>query len=557
MRNQRNAGLAGIFIVSAVLALVLTCSNPTGGSGPGRQVKTVAGVTVVTPPTKVQYNTGDGVFYKHGMVVKAEYFDEPSRDVTDDCTVHGFDTSVARRVTVTVKYEDETDTFSINVVDPNKGTVGTPVATPAAGAVASGVQVTLSVPVPHDDAAIWYTLDGSEPEENGTGSIRYVGPLTINESVHVVKAFAVKTGLNPSNTLVANYTIQNFVTVPADFENDLWLQYTFREMQIGETAEIYPRRVPEGVVDMVGNDLRWPKFNYAIIEGGSVNFTEAGSNPTVANISAVSNGVTIIKVTYNSFTHSNGNRVFGAISPVNTGYVVFSVTGAGSSPVVKLNPENLKNNAYTAELRHPYDRVYFTGDSVIWPIKPTVDGTAVNTVARMVPSGGGISWETVNRENDGAYNLKLENRENVIRLTTGGNRELFETIGARKVEINITPERPRVGQSVKISFKGINMPIHKLSGIYNPTAVQVVYNNGTYTGTSSQWGLATQNSITRYFNQAGTYDLVDGVTGASWFGHELGYDKTHKSTGPFSGIAPTHQATFIKMPDFTVRVRGD
>jgi len=89
------------------------------------------------------------------------------------------------------------------------GTVATPTATPAAGAVTSGTTVTLSTT--ETGATIYYTMNGSNPT---TSSTQYTGPITINAAM-TIKAIAVKSGMTNSGVLTAAYTISGsaFVAV--------------------------------------------------------------------------------------------------------------------------------------------------------------------------------------------------------------------------------------------------------------------------------------------------------------------------------------------------------
>ncbi len=89
------------------------------------------------------------------------------------------------------------------------GTVATPVANPAAGNYASAQSVTLSTTT--SDANIYYTLDGTQPTQVST---LYTSSISISTTT-TLKAKAYKTGMNASNTLVADYNIyQSQVVTP-------------------------------------------------------------------------------------------------------------------------------------------------------------------------------------------------------------------------------------------------------------------------------------------------------------------------------------------------------
>ena len=77
----------------------------------------------------------------------------------------------------------------------------TPTASPAAGAVASGTEVSLETTT--DGAKILYTLDGTTPT---MASTEYTGPITVTAAV-TIKAIAIREGYDPSSALEAAYTI--------------------------------------------------------------------------------------------------------------------------------------------------------------------------------------------------------------------------------------------------------------------------------------------------------------------------------------------------------------
>lgn len=77
----------------------------------------------------------------------------------------------------------------------------TPVASPAAGSVDSGTEVSLTSATA--DAKIYYTIDGSTPTME---SELYLAPITISAAV-TIKAIAVADGYDPSAVLTAAYTL--------------------------------------------------------------------------------------------------------------------------------------------------------------------------------------------------------------------------------------------------------------------------------------------------------------------------------------------------------------
>lgn len=81
--------------------------------------------------------------------------------------------------------------------------VATPTASPAAGAVASGTEVTLATTT--DGATILYTLDGSTPDMS-SDVFDADKPIVVTAGV-TVKAIAVADGHDPSAVLSAAYTI--------------------------------------------------------------------------------------------------------------------------------------------------------------------------------------------------------------------------------------------------------------------------------------------------------------------------------------------------------------
>jgi hypothetical protein len=84
---------------------------------------------------------------------------------------------------------------------PPPNTVATPVITPGGGSFTGGVSVSMQTAT--SGASIRYTLDGSVPTSNST---LYSAPFNVRANT-VVTAQGFATGMNPSQTAMANFTI--------------------------------------------------------------------------------------------------------------------------------------------------------------------------------------------------------------------------------------------------------------------------------------------------------------------------------------------------------------
>ena len=334
--------------------------------------------------------------------------------------------------------------------------------------------------------------------------------------------------------------------VPSSFENDLWTQYDHKELNIGETASVCPRRVHEAVVNTTQNDLEMPHFNYEVILGKDVISLEGGDN-THQGVKALKNGNAVVKITYDRHVHSNGKRVFEATDPVNTQYVTFSV---GNDKSISIT-DSVKETKY--------DTIYYTtGTTVNYPMTVNAEGADVTVKCN------GLS---VKNEN-GTFNVPLENRYNIVEITAkkgDKSRTVYHVISARKIRINIeniTRPGKLIAQNdkVRVSFNGIKLPLYKLATIYNPQwgdgATRVYYemDGKAYEGRCGQWDIATKNSFEVSFDKAGEAEFKNGEIRVSWWGSELGYDQTHADKGEANLNAATHHGNFCTMPDFSITV---
>ena len=353
--------------------------------------------------------------------------------------------------------------------------------------------------------------------------------------------------------------------IPDNFENDLWLQYDFKELLVGESAEIYPRRVPQIISDAINNDVQRPLFHFEVVSGSSVGLDTDATTDKVT-VTAIMPGVTIIKVTYDELEYKD--LYFGETADCNAAYVVFSVS--------KSDPEKTGISILSEakiEAGKPltsYDTIYYTdGDTVDYPYNLAIkgaDSVQVTCNGHIVKGDGG------------EYILPLENRSNIIGVTAknkAGIRHFYQVIDARKIEIEVdnktNPGKPlESGDTAVVSFRGIANPVYKLATIYNPTwhstgtrasaGTFVEYTNAdlsedTFKGYCSQWDLATKNSFEVTFDKGGEFTFTGGRIFSSWWGSQLGADKGVYGQGDPNLNAPIMERYFCQLPDFTVSVK--
>ena len=355
--------------------------------------------------------------------------------------------------------------------------------------------------------------------------------------------------------------------IPTDFENDLWLQYDFQELEVGATARIFPRRVPQIIKDWAHNIVTRPNFNFEIAEGDSVKLSTNEGND--ATVTAVKEGTSVVKVTYDAVT---ANEIeYGASSVVNTAYVVFAVGETGTvEPVMDDYVYNLS-----------YDTMYYTKEEDSYPLTFTagVDDAESAELAELEVTCNG---KVIGVNSDGTYTTNLGNRSNIIGVVAtdndGNTQSVYKVVDARVIEIIKTNKTYpthafAVGDTMNVSFKGITMPIYKLGSIYNPcptkdwgrpdwntTAARVVYsddNLSEFKGFSDAYDLATNNDFDVTFTTAGDFAFKgEGIFG-DVYANDIGDDKTSEQTGGASlgSDYPIHHYKYSKLPDFTVSVK--
>lgn len=347
-----------------------------------------------------------------------------------------------------------------------------------------------------------------------------------------------------------------------DFENDIWLQYQQKELQIGDTATIYPWRTEQITTDKINNDVARPNFNFEIIKGEdviSLEETRSTDDTTVledgsfdkATVTALKEGTAVVQVTYDARDYKGQH--WDACSDVNTGYVVFTVGETGTATIA--------TNEEFDNWRH-YDTIYYT-EGETTPYTFTVNTENAESV-KVTLNGIEIKGE------GNTYTANLENRSNIIGIeatdAAGNVKSVYRVIDARFMKVNVEnkvtgDDYLEAGDTAVISFEGVTMPVYKLATIYNPQfgsgAAYIAYNNetlGDFKGSCRQWDLATENSFEVEFTRAGNYTFTSNGIHSSWWGDALGSDMTKEGAGDPNMNAESHSDVFCVLPDFTVEV---
>ena len=167
--------------------------------------KTLTSIAITGEPAKVAYETGES-FNPEGLTVTATYDDKSTADVTADATwtfnPAVFNTTGSVTVIALAAYggKDDIAEYTVTVsAKPLKLTI-----TPATGTYTSAQTVTIEANNAVGDVAIYYTTDGSNPEE---GANEYTAPFEVATTT-TVKAYAIDDELREA-------TAESVITIKA------------------------------------------------------------------------------------------------------------------------------------------------------------------------------------------------------------------------------------------------------------------------------------------------------------------------------------------------------
>ena len=176
--------------------------------------------------------------------------------------------------TITVTYNNNaTASADVSIKVQTAGKVATPAFDPAGGKTYIGAQ-SVKITCSTKDAAIYYTMDGSDPTVDS--KLLYENPVSVTESA-TLKAVAVKANMKASNTATASYTITaeptpEPTTIPV---SNVTLSQTTLSLDVGKTATLKATVTPDNATDKT---VTWSSSapSVATVENGEVKGISAG-----------------------------------------------------------------------------------------------------------------------------------------------------------------------------------------------------------------------------------------------------------------------------------------
>lgn len=297
-----------------------------------------------------------------------------------------------------------------------------------------------------------------------------------------------------------------------EYENSVYLNIDDTKdtnelaLQVGETFRLRAFRAAwEIVKDVTGNIMIEPDFNYRVLYGDDVVSVTPVTSQCTGNargnwmdLQALKEGTALIAVWYDAIDVGGDTRLsgtYGATDPARYGYVLVNV---GTDHTVTWNPVS-HDGDWDAE----FDTAYYFGDHGTLTIAP--EGATAVTVRNINGTTLG-SVQTVTGAN-GKYDVPVASGSNLITVTTAGGTD-YMLARAKKIQYTIENKTTgktsadsdfviRKGDELCVHFDQFNMPVAKMSGIYNPgfmgTAKTCYALNGKYALSSvgTQYDLIT------------------------------------------------------------------
>jgi len=312
-------------------------------------------------------------------------------------------------------------------------------------------------------------------------------------------------------------------------------------LDVGQSFDLDTFRVWQALGSSASENIYVePEFYFEVIGDSISTMTIGGAGREQLKITAEQTGVSVIKITYGPVSINGSN--YKAIEPSNTYAVVVNVNGGA-------NFNTGINTPGGVEMRNDFDTVYFnkTIGSTDFTFTP-----ASGSTVKVHPPIHTTTWDTgwINgTESGGAWTVPLTEGRNIIEVTNGTSTR-YHIVKARGVTIGIsnlsTPNEPiAVGETARITIRGIESPIQKMAGVYNPgfsIKPYLRYTSGAATvksDSSGQYELLQKTFVVDYTLSDKDENVLNGrIQGGGGFwgvGMTLGEHRNF----PLSGVGPS------------------
>ena len=356
-------------------------------------------------------------------------------------------------------------------------------------------------------------------------------------------------------TPLSSYNAPNSVAYdPADLYTNLKGSGVVN-LPVGGTFDLDTFRVWQAMDGATANDFVEPDYAFGL-SGDSVGIAAVGApGRAQLRITALHPGVSVIKITYDpvEYVQTNGASLyFGAIDPGNTGVVVVNVGGGAAF-----------DTGITA--KNDFDTYYFDNNKGYSDFTFTpASGTSVrvhdplNITAWDPDSDSG--WTAYAANSDGSFTVQLKAGRNIIELTNAGSTQYY-VVKAKGVDVAVTnetnPGQPfAAGDTASIAIKGLEEPIEKLAGVYNPgfptsgsSAPYISYSNGVASFDSAkaaQYATYSTTFTVSYTLTDPSLNVLNGQIMEGSMGSPLG---AHREIPP-AGMSPNMSASIVPVSGF-------
>ncbi len=329
---------------------------------------------------------------------------------------------------------------------------------------------------------IVYVTGGEGTGFKRTAGFFSTGATGSERTIDVVPKGSVSPGkTNKNNDLYTNVR-DGFVRVPSSYNQPVKLEaYRMTQTVMTETTNefIEPEMKCEILYREADKKETLIKANCNVGEFG--NYTQ---NITLGSHTSTKNSLAVVKITYDEMDKDGTH--YPAIDDADTG-IVFLRKGGTSEGITPSMTQYDRGTKGQSPLRNDFDTVYFLGTTSL-PGKDPVPGKGSTDYTFKAGEGTQVfihdpvkatdttfdneAWRKCAVDAEGNCTVALKNGRNPIKIIKGDS-DFYTVINAKKLDVKVEnfthpgkeiAARDRVG----VSFDGLELPVYKMSCIYNP-----------------------------------------------------------------------------------------